>query len=51
MKFMWLILLADIITYNAMNDKTIVLANGIITEIKIKNFKATYHQTNKKCYA
>ena len=40
MKFMQMISLADIITYDAMNYKTIVLANGIITEIKTKNFKA-----------
>lgn len=44
MKFMWMISLAIIITYNAMNDKTIVLANGIIIEIKIKNLKAIIKQ-------
>lgn len=41
---MWMISLADIITYNAMNDKTIVLANGIITEIQIKYFKPIIKQ-------
>lgn len=44
MKFMWMISLADIINYNAMNYKTMVLPNGIITEIKIKNFKAIIKQ-------